>query len=274
MMPPARASRQHSEARRFGEGMRTDSSVLVGSASPARAASQPPRGGGAASGGGRRERSGRRQRERARRAAEAAASQAALAARAVSSAATREGPNEAVSHRRRSRCRQPTEGGLCPRRASREPPPAAAADPCGSEARLGQLWTAAEAWGGVQPSIAACHGAAPGGWGATAPRWRLSGPSSSSAPPGSRRGENPAPVRGSPEGPSASPSEPPRPSAMPGGATRPRRPRRSTQPSICVVGLLDAGTSGEAVPARPQSPLEAAAAAISSGDHPTPAGAR
>ena len=31
MMPPARASRQHSEARRFGEGMRTDSSVLVGS---------------------------------------------------------------------------------------------------------------------------------------------------------------------------------------------------------------------------------------------------
>ena len=56
---------------------------------------------------------------------------------------------------------------------------------------------------------------------------------------------------------------------MPGGATRPRRPRRSTQPSICVVGLLDAGTSGEAVPARPQSPLEAAAAAISSGDHPT-----
>ena len=141
MMPPARASRQHSEARRFGEGIRTDSSVLVGSASPARAASQPPRGGGAASGGGRRERSGRRQRERARRAAEAAASQAALAARAVSSAATREGPNEAVSHRRRSRCRQPTEGGLCPRRASREPPPAAAADPCGSEARLGQLWT-------------------------------------------------------------------------------------------------------------------------------------
>ena len=159
MMPPARASRQHSEARRFGEGMRTDSSVLVGSASPARAASQPPRGGGAASGGGRRERSGRRQRERARRAAEAAASQAALAARAVSSAATREGPNEAVSHRRRSRCRQPTEGGLCPRRASREPPPAAAADPCGSEARLGQLWTAAEAWGGAQPSIAACPSA-------------------------------------------------------------------------------------------------------------------
>mmetsp|Transcript_23401 Transcript_23401/g.69435 ORF Transcript_23401/g.69435 Transcript_23401/m.69435 type:complete len:142 (+) Transcript_23401:997-1422(+) len=139
MMPPARASRQHSEARRFGEGMRTDSSVLVGSASPARAASQP------------------------RRAAEAAASQAALAARAVSSAATREGPNEAVSHRRRSRCRQPTEGGLCPRRASREPPPAAAADPCGSEARLGQLWTAAEAWGGVQPSIAACPGVETGG---------------------------------------------------------------------------------------------------------------
>ena len=135
MMPPARASRQHSEARRFGEGMRTDSSVLVGSASPARAASQPPRGGGAASGGGRRERSGRRQRERARRAAEAAASQAALAARAVSSAATREGPKGAVSHRRRSRCRQPTEGGLCPRRASREPPPAAAADPCGLDDR-------------------------------------------------------------------------------------------------------------------------------------------
>ena len=121
MMPPARASRQHSEARRFGEGIRTDSSVLVGSASPARAASQPPRGGGAASGGGRRERSGRRQRERARRAAEAAASQAALAARAVSSAATREGPNEAVSHRRRSRCRQrPREGSaLAARRASR-----------------------------------------------------------------------------------------------------------------------------------------------------------
>ena len=45
MMPPARANRQHSEARRFGEGIRTDSSVLVGSASPARAASQPPRGG-------------------------------------------------------------------------------------------------------------------------------------------------------------------------------------------------------------------------------------
>jgi len=274
MMPPARASRQHSEARRFGEGMRTDSSVLVGSASPARAASQPPRGGGAASGGGRRERSGRRQRERARRAAEAAASQAALAARAVSSAATREGPNEAVSHRRRSRCRQPTEGGLCPRRASREPPPAAAAP-----GWLGGTPGAAlDGSGGVGRRAAVYrrlpHGAAPGGWGATAPRWRLSGPSSSSAPPGSRRGENPAPVRGSPEGPSASPSEPPRPSAMPGGATRPRRPRRSTQPSICVVGLLDAGTSGEAVPARPQSPLEAAAAAISSGDHPTPAGAR
>ena len=40
-------------------------------------------------------------------------------------------------------------------------------------------------------------------------------------------------------------------------------------PPACGVGLLDAGTSGEAVPARPQSPLEAAAAAISSGDHPT-----